>query len=384
MRMTPRGRNAALLVAVALLALPAVPASAQPPMASVVVTPSERRALPNTMTLVGTVEPYRRSVIGSEIAGLTESMPVRQGDLVEKGALIVKLNDDSLRWQLAEAEANINAARARLTQTEFDVERMKRLYDGSQANEKEVYDTQAEHDVARFELEEKKAIADRLRTDLSKTAITAPFTGYVLERKTEIGEWVDRGGDVVELVDLSSVLVRVDVPESAIAHVMPQAPCTVYVDALKRSFDGRVGHIIRQADAEARTFPVEVVVANDDRSLAGGMFARVTVISGPPAEVVAVPKDAVVEKDGVRYVGLVIPGDHGTMGMLTPITTGADIGDWIAVTSGNLQAGQDVIIRGNERGVYPGFPSPVTVVDESGRPINPPAAGADNHGGHGS
>ncbi len=357
---------------------------AQPPMADVVVTAAEMRTLPNTMTLVGTVEPLRRSVLGSEMAGIVEAMPVRQGDLVQANTLIVKLNDDVLRWQLSEAEASTEAARARLTQTEFDIQRIERLRDLNQANDKEVYDAQAERDIAKHEMAEKNARVERFRADLAKTKITPPFAGYVVARKTEVGEWIDRGGDVVEVVDLSSVLVRVDVPESAISFVEIGAPCSVLIDALERTFEGKVGHIIRQADPQARTFPVEVVVENADRAMASGMFARATVISGPAAEAVAVPKDAIVEKEGIRYVGIVMPGEQGTMGMLIPVTTGADIGEWIAVTSGNIRAGQEVIIRGNERGVYPGFPTKVRVVDSSGTPVNPPPADTGTSHGHGS
>ncbi len=355
---------------------------AQPPMANVVVAEAALRELPNTMTLVGTVDPLRRSVFASEIAGIVEEMPVRQGDWVVAGALIVKLNDDTLRWQLAEAEAARGAARARLTRWEFEVQRIKALYGDSHANEREVYDTNAEHDIARFELEEQGARVERLRIDLSKTRITAPFAGYVVWRETEVGEWVARGGALVEMVDLSSVLVRVDVPESAMPFVKVDAECEVRIDALKRSFRGRIGHIIRQANPDARTFPVDIVIDNSDRSLASGMFARATIVSGPSAEVVAVPKDAIVERDGIRYVGLVMPGREGTMGLLAPVTTGADVGEWIAVTSGNVQPGMQVVIRGNERGLFP-FPSPVRIVDEHGTPVAAPETAQAPLGGHG-
>ncbi len=358
--------------------LTAAAASAQPRTSDVVVAAVERRPLPNTMKLVATVEPLTRSLLASEIAGIVEDMPVRQGDLVKTGDLIVRLNGDSLRWGLAEAEATLGAARARLMQWEFETERIKKLYGDSQANEREVYNTRAEHDVARFEVIEQEARVDRLRTDLAKTEIKASIPGYVVRRETEVGEWVDRGGAVVELVDLSGVLIRVGVPESAMPFITPGDTCPVFVDALQREFRGSVRHIIRQADPEARTFPVEITVDNADRSLGAGMFARATIISGPKTDVVAVPKDAIVEREGIRYVAMVIPGEDGKMGVLSPVTTGADVGEWIAITSGNLREGTEVVIRGNER-MFP-FPSPIRVVDRVGRPVDP--APTDTPGGH--
>lgn len=359
----------------------ATAARAQPPPANVVVAKAAIRPLPNTMTLVATVEPLTRSVVASEIAGIVEAMPVRQGDRVDAGALIVRLNADSLRWQLAEAEAALGGTKARLTRWEFEVERIRKLYGKDQANEREVYDTKAEHDSAQFDFEAQTARVAKLRTDLAKTEIRAPFSGYVVTRETEVGEWVERGGAVVEMVDLSSVLVRVDVPESAIPFVKEGTSCQVTIEAVGRTYEGKVRHIMRQADADAHTFPVEIIVENEARSLAGGMFARATIVSGRKADVVAVPKDAVVERDGVRYVALVIPGEHGMMGMLSPITTGADVGEWIAVTSGNLQAGMAVIVRGNER-MFP-FPSPVRIVDERGKPVSVQADSPGTQDAHG-
>ena len=341
------------------------------PTTEVVVAKAEMRELPNTMTLVGTVEPRTRSVVGSEIAGIVASMPVRQGDHIEKGSLIVSLNNDALRWQLAEANASLRAAEARLRRWAFEVERVAQLYNQEQANDKEVYDTQAEHDIAKYTVEERKAKAARLESDLSKTRILAPFTGDVVRRATEVGEWIARGGEVVEIVDLSSVLVRVNVPEFAIAYVHVGDSAAVKIDAIKKTLHGEIRHIMRQADSEARTYPVEIVIDNQDGHLAAGMFARATVVSGPRAKVVSIPKDAVVVRDGVAYVGLVIPGARGgKAGVLAPVTTGADVGDWIAITSNNLDPGMEVITRGNER-MFP-FPSPILIVDEHGKPVDPP------------
>ena len=87
--------------------------------------------------------------------------------------------------------------------------------------------------------------------------------------------------------------------------------------------------------------------------------------------VVAVPKDAIFEKNGVAHVAIVMPGEQGgTVGMLMGVTVGADVGDWAAITSGNVRPGMPVITRGNEN-IEP-FPMPVIIVDEKGNPVSPP------------
>lgn len=409
-----------LLLAAPLLP---IPAGAQEPPTKVVVIEAEVRDAPSTMTLVGTVNAVRRSKIGSEIAGIVKEMPVRQGDLVEAGGLLARLNDDALSLRLAEARARLGALTARhqellagtraeelvrlkalleeaaatYNRWKFEMERIEGLYQGNDSNAREVYDTRAEfvaaerrkiaaqatYDLgvagprqevianAAYEVAEQQAIVDRIASDWAKTSIRAPFTGYVVERTTEVGEWISAGGQVVEMADLSTVLVRVDVPESALPHTAVGDPARVRIDALQRSFEGRIKHVVRQADETARTFPVEIELDNNERLLAGGMFARATVTSGPRQSVVAVPKDALVQRDGVDYVAVVIPQEGGgTAGVLTPVTVGAEVDRWIAIRAGNVQPGSRVIIRGNED-LLP-FPKPVVVVDDRGTPVSPP------------
>jgi len=372
-----------------------------------------------TTTLVATVQPVRRSQVASEIAGIVDEISVRQGDLVDANAVLCQLNADSLRFQLAEAQANRDALQSVLEELEagtrkeelvrlealaeeavaefdrwkFEVDRVSKLYEGRDSNAKEFTDATANFRVAerrmiaakanlnlgkegprkeeiaraRHDVREQQAVVDRIKRELDKTTIRSPYRGFVVRRDVEVGEWVSAGGPIVELVDLSSVLVRVDVPESALPYVHEGAAVRVEVDALGRSFDGTIQHIMRDADPAARTYPVEIEVPNPKNSLAGGMFARATIPSGEKGSVVAVPRDAVVERNGVAQIGVIVPGKEGLTALLVNVTVGVEVGDQIAVTSGNIQPGTQVVTHGTER-LFP-FPTPVLVVDEKGTPV---------------
>jgi len=405
---------AALLTIGAAVLATTLPAWGQEAPRRVVTAPVEMRRLPQTMTLVGTVQPVTRSTLGTEIAGIVVEMPVRQGDAVDQGRMICRLNDDTLRLQFEREKARLSALKQRLEELEagtrqevidrlrgsyqaakaeadlweFELNRVTRLLGEDHANEKEWQDTQAEHlaalgrlaaakaeldeaiagprkeviAAARYEVAEQRTVTERLETDLAKTRIRAPFAGLVARRFTEVGSWLSVGGSVVELIDLSTVLVTVDVPESAIVYANTGQSVRVFIDALKRTFEGRIRHVIPQADESARTFPVEVAIDNPDLLLKGGMFARATVMSGDPRETVAVLKDALIDIDGQMHVAVITADKDGHMAMPTPVTLGADSDKWIAVTSGNLNTGAKVAIYGNEHLV---FPQPVTVVDSS-------------------
>lgn len=397
---------------------------AQMPTMRVRVAEAKLIDAPAAITLVGTVEPLRRSRVSSEIAGIVKEMPARQGDRVEAGGVLCVLDSVALSHRLGEARARLGALSARHqewiagTRAEelarlkalvdeaaaehdrwkFEMQRVERLYEGREAHEKEYTDTrsqliaaeqrkaaaQAAYEMgvngarketlvhAAFEVAEQQSVVDRLESDLKKTTVRAPFTGFVVHRATEVGEWVNDGGAIVEMVDIDRVLVRVDVPESALVFAKVGAPSRVQVDAAKQAFQGKIRHMIRQGDPRARTFPVEVEVENKDLILAGGMFARVTVPSGPPVSVVVVPKDSVMDRDGIAHVGLVVPGPQGGLvGLLSPVTVGADVEDWISITSGNVAPGTRVVTHGNE--ALQTFPTPVECVDINGNLLKPDA-----------
>jgi multidrug efflux pump subunit AcrA (membrane-fusion protein) len=386
-------------------------AQAQFGPARVVTARAEMRSLPATMALVGTVQPARRTLLGAEEAGLVMEMPGRQGDFVEQGAVICKLNDELAQQALAREVARLEARKARLAELEngtrpetiarlkadldaaiavaerwtFEMQRIRALHGDQEANEREFQDALAEERSAasrrdaakaaydeavagpraeviaqaRFDVAEQEAQVQWMRTDIGKMSIKAPFSGFIAQRLTEVGAWLGAGDPVVELVDLESVLVRVDVPESAIAHATVGSKAPVRIDALADSFAGTIRHVIPQADEAARTFPVEIELGNSDHRLKAGMFARATVPSGPDEAQLAVPKDALIDSHAGLQIAVVIPGEKGAMAMPTPVTLGADDGEWIAVTSGNLPPNAEVVIYGNERLTYP---QPVQVV----------------------
>ncbi len=390
------------------------------PVAKVVVGQAQMIEAPATITLVGTVDPARRSQVAAEIAGLVVEMPARQGDEVPADGILCRLDPETLQLGVLQAEAKLAALQARheelkngtrpealdklkarfdeasaqFDRWKFEMERVEHLYDGRDSNEKEFVDAKAAYLVARGRKEaaradhelgvngprreviseaehavaEQRAVVASAKADLSNATIRAPFAGYVVQRTVEVGEWVAQGGKVAELIELSTVLLRVDAPESAMPYLTVGNPARIQIDALKRSFEGRIKHIIPQADPRARTFPVEVEVDNGERLLAAGMFARVTLTGGAAEPVVAVPLDAIVERAGVAYVATVIPDQSGgKAGVLLPVTVGAEVGDMIAITSGNVAPGMQVITHGNEH-ILP-FPTPVEIVDPTGSKI---------------
>lgn len=332
-----------------------------------VVAAIQRDVAP-TIRLVGTVRPRRMATVTAEVAGQVASLPVDDGDFVTAGDVLCRLRDAPRRFAHAEAVARLAGLKAALLVSEaelrkaaFEKDRTQRLWKENRSSDKERNDTLADFDAAtarrdqaRFALDAQRSVVDRLADDLARTVIRAPFDGHIIAKQTEIGSWVEQGGGVVDLMDLSVVRVRVDVPESYVVFCRLGAAASVMVEALDEGFPGRISRVIPNADERARTFPIDIDIPNKDGRLKGGMFVRAAVPSGPRSRRLLIPKDAVVMRGPLPMVFVVRRTEQGQMAELLPVDVLSEVMDYVAVKVPGLLAGDWVIVRGNERMRGPG------------------------------
>jgi RND family efflux transporter MFP subunit len=205
-----------------------------------------------------------------------------------------------------------------------------------------------QEDIAAGEAEAQRlqAKVQRLRNDVQKTVIRSPISGFITHRYAEVGQWVERGGRLAEIIDLAAVLVRVPVHERDIRLVQVGDAALVTLDALpNRTFTGRVKYVTPQADLASRTFPVKIEVPNTpDHTIKAGMFARVTLRTGAVQPSVFVPKDAVVRRASGQVVFVV----EDARARLVPIKPGRTHKGLIEVVEGQLRPGEAVVVTGNE------------------------------------
>ncbi len=403
--------TAALVVSVAGLPSPAAAQGRGP--SPVVVVPVETKILEATVTLVGTVQPNTRSLIASETEGLVVCCPAEEGQSIRKGQLLAQLRRVPAELELREARASLEQAHQELKELERgsrpeeidealavlqraeaehanakrEATRRKDLYErdviaieqyqaaatAAQAAAERVSEVRAIYeriktgprrekiDQAKARLRAQEAAVARLQDKLRQTDITAPFDGVVVKEHTEVGQWLNRGDPVVELLDLSTVDVIVPVPERHIAQVRRGESASLTLDALPgRSFTGQISQVIPQANAESRTFPIKVQVANPDGLIKSGMFARVTLPVGKGRRALAVPKDALVSHGPVDLLFIVSDG----MARQVAVKRGQATGAWVAV-EGPVEEGQLVVVRGNER-LRDGMPVKILPPEKAG------------------
>ncbi len=316
-----------------------------PPPTPVVVSPVLQRQVRESVVLVGTATPRVRSLFAAEVEGLVKELYVDEGDTVKEGQVLAKLGSSILEIQLEVARAARNEATERYLQAKGELERSIKLRRSESISEKKFLDDRFEAMAWEKRVRQRDAQISRLEDELAKKTITAPFSGFVAKKHTEVGQWVEQGGDIVTLIDLAYVHVVVQVPERYVDKIRVGDLASVSVDALgNKRFPGKIIAIIPEGDREARTFPVKVEIKNKNFRTKSGMLCHVTFSLGKPYPALLVPKDALVNRDNqklvfiyendiVKLVRLDVKGYHGGM----------------AEVSGELKPGLLVVIRGNER-----------------------------------
>lgn len=341
-------RHTSRWIAGLLAALVFLPVAAQggpgpsPVRFTEVVTREVRRAV----TLTGSVESRDSSLVAAEIDGVVETIAAREGDTVRKGTPLATLRRTNLDLQLRAAEGQIKEARARLDLADSNLARSRDLIDSGVISEREYDDAFSEFTAWQGRIDALTAEIDRIRVDLDRSTIRAPYAGVVVRELTDLGQWVSRGSPVAEIVALDRLEVRVDVPERYFAGLRPGTVAQVTFESLPGvEIEGEVIAVIPRADPQARTFPVKLRIRNEGGRIGVGMLARVGLPLGDSYRATLVPKDAIVSQGTGRIVYR-INGDDTVQ--TVGVEVGRGMGEWVVV-EGPLESGARVVTRGNER-----------------------------------
>ncbi|WP_232699852.1 efflux RND transporter periplasmic adaptor subunit [Brevibacillus daliensis] len=342
----------------------------------------------------GKIVPDQEVQVVSKISGRVLDVNVKEGDKVEKGTVLVTLENDELVIQVHQAEAGIAASQAKLNDTKagarkqdldrlnsaleqakasWDVaqksyDRMKTLYDTGALTQADLekaslaleqaksgYEqTKSQLDLAKAgatsnsiaalqaDVTRQKAALDLARTTLSNSAIVAPINGEIAVRNIEPGEMAVAGAPLLTIVKMDNVMVQASVPQASINQIKKGQKVQVIINKDKE-MEGIVEFISPISDKDSTTFPVKVIVKNDG-TLRAGMIAEVIFSSDESRKSVGleIPKTAVVEKDGKKYVYKV----NGHIVHMTPVEVTDKNADWVYATSGIIASDQIVVEPG--------------------------------------
>ena len=316
-----------------------------PPAAPVAASVVIQKEIRKPVTLVGSVVPLRTSLVSAEIGGIVVDYPFSQGEYVEEGQVIASQNVSKLKLMLNEAVNTRNESKARLKLAEDELRRISELHEKGIVSKSQLDNAISEKDalVARQKLLQSRI--NQFQYDLEQTNIRAPFNGYITEEHSQVGEWLDSGDNVVELIDIDTVEIKVDMPEKYVHQVKKGDEVTVTFNSLPgKEFKGEIVSIVPQADMSSRAFPVKINLDNKDHIIKSSMSARVSFLLGDTEEVMLVPKDAITDSSGVKMLFVIRDG----AAVPVPVITGIEDGSSVRV-EGEVNVGEQVVVRGNER-----------------------------------
>lgn len=295
--------------------------------------------------LTGSVEARRTAVVATEVSGIVAELLAPEGSRVRGDSPLVRLRREPIELRLAAAQGELAEAQARLQSAELRRERVAQLHVSEVVSPQQVDDAAYDAEAWSGRVAQLRAEVARLERDLANTTVRASFTGVIGREHVQVGEWLDVGDPVAELISLDALEVRLEVPERYFDGLRPGTTATTTFEALPgHQLTGTVRAVVPRADPQARTFPVLVRLPASDRPLGVGMLAQVDLPVGGLTRATLVPKDAVVTRGRESFL-FVLTAESAARRVVVETGTGA--GQWIAVR-GAVAPGQNVVTRGNE------------------------------------
>lgn len=253
------------------------------------------------IVLQGQLEPRKHLFIRAETGSTVEAIPVQKGQRVNQGDTIVQLSLDGRETDLREAQAQLqtassqNKAAASLRQKGLQ--------------------SQAALEQAQAALASARAQLDRINRDIANTEISAPFSGVVNSIPVEVGEMIDRGAMVAELVDINSFTVSAQVAQQTLSQLVLGKEIDVRL-ITGETLPGKLTFISSVADASSRSFKVEAAVANPNGDIAAGVSASLIVPVEQVEAVFITPSALSLGDSGELGVKLI---DENNQVVFTPI-----------------------------------------------------------------
>ncbi|MCA9563507.1 MAG: efflux RND transporter periplasmic adaptor subunit [Myxococcales bacterium] len=280
-----------------------------------------------TIELYGETEPIRVAEVSAQVGGRITELTLHDGDRVEQGDTVLRLNASQGRAQIDRLEVSIE-------QLDTEIDRTERLIERGLATQSALEQLEAQRDATRESINE-------IRVGIRETRHQAPISGIVTETYEEEGEFVGQGTAVARIVDISTIVVRVGVPERDIRYVRLGQEIEVTIEATDQHVTGIVREIGVEANRRNRTFPVEVHVDNSDELLRAGMRARAVLPKRSFDDIVIIPRDAVVQALEGAEVYVVEDG----IARAREVRLGPGRGRYVVVERG-LGEGETLVVRG--------------------------------------
>jgi HlyD family secretion protein len=340
----------------------ATPPEATPPPVDVTVVTATVGPIEASLEISGTLAPRSRVPVKPRLPGTLERVLVDIGDAVTAGQTVATMDRREIDAQVDSAIAAVSVAKASLENAEaalanavLEYDRAQVLFDKGALPRQRLDSAQtarragtAQRDLATANLAQAEAALRRSREVQRDTTITAPVTGFIVERNYDPGA-IPGDKPVVVVADLRQMKLEAGVSELEAGRLRVGMKARVEAQAKPGEiFNGELAAIAPEVDERNRHFRIEVRVPNDGKQLLSGMYATARVIESTKADVVLLPRTAVTNRDGKRMALKV------AVGVVTPVTVTEGVNDGVNVQILSGLAAGDTVVADARRQVTAG------------------------------
>lgn len=280
-------------------------------------------------TGTATLEADERATIVSQTTGVVLEVLAEEGDLVKKGQLLARLEEDRYRLE-------VQRTRAELQRLETDLQRKRELFQRDLVSAEDFEQVRANYDA-------QQAAHELAELDLRYTAIRAPFDGFISERLVRVGNLVSNLDPVFRITSYDPLLAILHVPERELRVLSKGQSVSVGVDAWPgERFEGTVTRISPVIDPATGTFRVTAEISDNQDKLKPGLFGRVQILYDTRENVPVIPRNALITEDEQQHVFVI--SETGTADRRA-VQTGYERDGMVEVVAG-LDAGERVVTAG--------------------------------------
>lgn len=264
-----------------------------------------------------TLEAEDEATVVSKVRGMITEINVEEGDFVNANDVLAQLEDEQL-------ELEAERAKATMDRLQNELNRKEELF------KKNLISAQ-EFENAKYEYQAQKSEYQLAQLKIRNSKIRAPISGVVSDRLIKVGNMINTDQEVFEITDFDPILAVLKVPEHEMSKIRKGQQALLQVDAIKNeSFEGQVLRISPTVNSETGTFEVTVSIRDESKQLKPGMFGRVRIVYDTHQNALMIPKNAIIEEDGMSSVYVI----KNNLAHRRTINTGYSNGDNIEVLDG--------------------------------------------------
>lgn len=299
----------------------------------------------------GQLTPAREASVRAQVGGSIVALTVDRGEVVQAGAEVARISSRDLEAARSSAQVAVRSVESALAVARAEAERTRALVAGGALASRDLEQAQNTVSAAEAQVAAAQARLSSVEQQIDDTSVKAPFTGVVSARPASVGDVVSPGGELLTIIDPSSMRLEASVPSDQVPQLRPGAKVRFTIRGIPGDFTGTIDRINPTADPVTRQVSCFVTLPNTGGRLIAGLFAEGRVES-VTREGIVVPLSA-VDETGTRPV---VTRIHDDKAEVVPVTLGARQSETesVEVTEG-VQAG-DTLVVGSARNVTTGTP----------------------------